>query len=104
MLWDTHNRKFWDVGERNVLRLSAARCQSILFALVACDGKVTSTFSLDVRDGRTTPPGMKPHQCAVLLRISLPVGAEGEFERLSGEKLEEPKVIHANTVSVTEAG
>jgi hypothetical protein len=96
MRWDDYTRKYWDVGDRVVFRLSQKRCAAFLHALVVCDGQIHDTHSLDIHDGKIIY-NMKPHECAVLFRISLPVGAEAQFEEIMGPGvLEEPRKVHLN--------
>jgi hypothetical protein len=97
MRWLGVGRKYWDVGERIPFRLSRQRCTDLIYALVACDGRIHDTFSLDIHDGEARL-NMKPHECAILLRISLPEGAEARFEEIMGKGiLTDPPKIQLNS-------
>lgn len=96
MKWDRKERKYWCVGDRKPFRLSRGRSARLLYALVACDGAIHETFSLDFRDGEAFR-GMPSHECAAVFLISLPVGAEGRFEEIVGPGfLTEPPRISAS--------
>jgi hypothetical protein len=91
-------RKYWDVGNDIPFRLSKDRCQKLLEALLRCDGKITDMFSLDIDfKTRELKYHMKPHEIAVLCRISLPEGQEFSFESIMGSKcLSEPPKLCLN--------
>lgn len=82
--------QYWDLGEIQPVRPSKASMAAILLALVRCNGKIHDTHSLELKDGEWLYPTAS---CAVLFRISLPVGQESRFQELSGFMLSPaPKV------------
>jgi hypothetical protein len=90
-------RKYWDVGEEPPFRLGKDACQKFLLALVQCDGKIHDQHSLDVGHSGRLMYGMKPHEIAVLFRISLPVGMHVRFDEIMGKNvLTEIPVINLN--------
>lgn len=72
--------KYWDLGEVQAVRPSKAAMAAILLALVKCHGKIHDTHSLELKDGEWLYPTTS---CAVVFRISLPVGQEARFQQLS---------------------
>lgn len=96
MKWDTQKRKYWDVGNTKVFRLSTKQCQNLLHALVMCDGRLHDSYSMEVRHGEVKP-GVKTHQIDACFRISLPEGAEETFESIMGAgTLDPPPRISLN--------
>ena len=85
--------RFWDLGEEDIICPSKNSLYKIMNALILCGGKMHSSYSLEARDGKWE---YGTRSCAVLFRISLPVGAEKNFEELSGFKLSEPPKIQLN--------
>jgi hypothetical protein len=81
-------RKYWDVGEEPPFRLGKDACQKFLLALAMCNGKIHDVDSLDIlwRSGEVIH-NLKPHEIAVLFRISLPVGMDTRFEDIMGKKV-----------------
>jgi hypothetical protein len=91
----SHKRNYWDIGDSEPFRLSKDNCQKLVEALVLCGGEVTSTFTLDDHAGEWRH-GLKAHQAAVLIRVSIPEGREDRFREILGHPIEEPPVIQAN--------
>jgi hypothetical protein len=97
MKWDTNNCKYWDVGEahNNVITLTKDKLYKIMLALILCDGKLHSSFSLEKKLNSTELMYPKRY-CAVVLRISLPIGAEEDFEKISGFIPTTPRKVTIN--------
>lgn len=90
------NREYFDLGEHPPFRPSKDRCQKLVMALILCGGKIVEMDSLDVYNGETLY-NMKPHEIAILIRISLPIGVKEKFESVMGyECLTEPPVIQGS--------
>lgn len=79
--------RFWDLGEEDIINPSQKSLYKIMNALILCGGKMHDSHSQEARDGKWEYP---TRSCAVVFRISLPIGTEGQFEELSGFKLTEP--------------
>ena len=95
MTWDNLETKYWDIGEENIITLTNARLAKIMKALILCEGKLHSSFCMEKERG-TTKLRYPERSCAVIVRISLPVGSEEEFEELSGCKLSEPPIVRGS--------
>lgn len=85
--------KFWDLGEEKIFVPSEKNLARVLNALILCNGKLHSSFSLEIKDGKWNNA---TRSCAVNLRISLPIDEEKRFEELSGFPLSEPDKIQMN--------
>lgn len=84
--------KYWDVGEiasMKIISLTKEKLYKIMLALILCEGKLHSSFSLEKKTGSTQLQYDKKY-CSVLLRISLPENAEQHFEKISGFTLTTP--------------
>lgn len=93
---DNNDRCYWDLGEEPPFRLGKDACQKFLFALVACDGQIHCTHSLDIVDvSAQAKDGLRPHQVAALFRVSLQRGMKDRFEEIMGmpDCLTDPPVI-----------
>jgi len=85
--------RFWDLGEEEIICPSQKSLSKIMNALILCHGKLHDTHSLEARDGEWKHP---TRSCAVVFRISLPIGTEEHFQELSGFTLSDPPEIHLN--------
>lgn len=85
--------RFWDLGEEDIVCPSKNSLYKIMNALILADGKMHSSYSMEARDGKWEHP---TRSCAVVFRISLPIGKEKLFEELSGFKLSDPPKVHLN--------
>lgn len=83
--------RYWDLGEEDIITPSQKNLAGILNALILCDGKLHDTHSSEARDGKWA---YNTRSCAIVFRISLPVGMEDRFKKLSGFKLSEPPQVH----------
>jgi len=94
--WDRCQIKFWDLGEQDpFIRMSDKNLSNILRAVITCEAEVTDTYCGEKRSG--VPEFLYSNRnCCVVLKIKLPIGAEEDFERLSGFKLSEPIKVHLN--------
>lgn len=88
-----NERKYWDIGEVDIIHPSKDRLSSILNAIILCEGHVHDSHSLEAVDGEWQ---YGARSCAVLIRISLPEGKEDAFQKLSKCTLTAPPVIHLN--------
>lgn len=80
--------EFWDLGETEVIHPSEKAMGKILRALVQCRGRVHDTYSGELNQDGTWRYGTS--SCAVLMRISLPLGKSKLFTELSGFQLSTP--------------
>lgn len=88
---------YWDVGEEPPFRLSKDRCQRLLHALVACDGRITDSMSFSFNKDGSLRTGIKIGSADALFRITLPIGMEDIFDSILGKNLRtEPPQIHMN--------
>ena len=95
MSWDKSTRGYWDVGEIPAyITLTEKKLAKLMKALILCDGKVHDIHCGEKKWG-TSDLKYKPRYCTALLRISLPLGAEQEFERISGLTLTSPPEVAA---------
>jgi len=93
-MWDDKVRKYWDLGEETVISLTPKKMGLIMRALIMCDGQVHDTHCSEKESGG--PTLRYPNRyCAVVLRISLPVGAEEDFEVISEQELSEVRKVGA---------
>ena len=92
MTWDKQEREYWDAGNYEPCSLNQKRMASLMLGLVLCDGKVHDIHCPEKIVG-TSDLRFKPSMCAACLRISLPVGAKEEFERIARLKLATPPRI-----------
>ena len=76
--------RFWDLGEEDIINPSQKSLYKIMNALILCKGKMHDSYSGEIKEHEWTSP---TRSCAVVLRISLPIGEESKFEELSGFKL-----------------
>ncbi len=96
MKYNMDERKYWFIGDHNIVRLSKDNCQRILYGLVACQGQLHTCFSTCIKDGGVTH-GIKVGSADASFTISLPIDAADDFEKIAGIGiLEEPYVIHGN--------
>jgi hypothetical protein len=79
--------QFWDLGEEDIICPSKNNLYNILNALILCNGQIHDSHSLEARNGKWEQP---TRSCAIMLRISLPIGTEERFQELSGFKLSKP--------------
>lgn len=87
--WNPRKTEFWDAGDiEPFLMLSQKKMANVMMALVRCDATLHQSHCLEKVYG-TSELTFKPSQCAVVLRVELPVGAEKDFEEISGLKLTE---------------
>lgn len=75
-------RTYWDA---NLDRGSVKGMANFFRALVLCSGEFHDSYVSDIN--------LAFHHQSVFTRISLPAGAEGEFEEISGIKLEKPPTL-----------
>lgn len=97
-MWNKQNHKYWDIGEPLFgpsISLADAPMARIMRAIVICDGKIYDTFCMEKK---MNSPELKfaNRHCRVVMRISLPVGAENEFEKISRFKLSKPPKVSVN--------
>ena len=80
--------EFFDLGEQTAVRCSAVSMSAILEGIIRCHGKIHATHCLELdSDGSFRYARGK---CAVVFRISLPVGKKELFESITGFKLSMP--------------
>lgn len=84
------NRKYWDLGEENIIAPSKKNLANILNALILCKGKLHNIHSSEIRDSQWV---YNTRSCAVVFRISLLIDMRDKFEELSGYKLSNPPQI-----------
>ena len=94
-MWNSHNRKFWSIGEDKPITLTDAKLSRIILALILCDGQLRGSYCSGKKMGSPVLVVEKRYTAAVMI-IALPIGAESDFESISGVKLEEPPEIHIN--------
>ena len=95
MSWDKSKRVYWDVGDTPpYISLTQKKLASLMLALIRCDGKVHDIHCGEKLWG-TSDLKYKPQFCSACLRVSLPVGTDAEFERISGLGLTEPPKVTA---------
>jgi hypothetical protein len=82
--------RFWDLGEEDIINPSQKSLYNIMNALVLCGGKLHDTHSLEIKNNEWLYP---TRSCAVVFRISLPIGIESKFEEISGFKLSDPPKV-----------
>lgn len=86
-------RKYWDVGEATPLRPTSSALGHVMNAIILCDGRIHDTYSMEIRKRDWLFPA---RSCSIMLRVCLPVGAESDFERISGMKLSVPPEVGVN--------
>jgi hypothetical protein len=81
--------RLWAIGEYEpFIRMTDASLAKIMRALIATDGSLRSAHVEEL-------PGVKnPNMNIVTMQIALPIGAETEFKRISGQT---PQVIDIAT-------
>lgn len=89
MNWIKGLSRFWDIGEETIISLTEKNLARVLRALIQCEAKVHDTHCLEKKVG-STALRYPTKSCSVVIRISLPVGAEQDFEAISGHKLSKP--------------
>ena len=99
MAWDKYKRKYWDVGEarsEHIISLATEPMARLMRAIIRCDAQVYDTFCMEkhLNDSKLK---FDNRYCGVILRISLPEGAEEEFEAISNCKLTVPAKITTNS-------
>ena len=82
--------RFWDLGEEDIICPSQKSLYKVMNALILCNGKMHDSHSLEARDGKWE---YSTRSCAVVFRISLPIGMEERFEELCGFKLSDPPKV-----------
>lgn len=86
--------EFFDLGEETVVRCSAVSMSIILEGIIRCHGKIHDTHCMELDcDGKFR---YARGQCAVLFRISLPVGKKELFESITGFNLTVPPKFGIN--------
>lgn len=85
--------RYWDLGEEDIITPSQKNLAGILNSLILCNGKLHDTHSSEATDGKWA---YNTRSCAVVFRISLPVGMEERFKELSGFQLSDPPQVHLN--------
>jgi hypothetical protein len=88
--WDKYVRKHWEI--EGVVSLASAPLARVFRAIIQCDGKVHDSFCMEKYLGFSKLK-FDNRYCGVQLIISLPVGAEEEFEKLSKCKLREATTV-----------
>lgn len=87
--------KFWDLGEWQIIHPSQKSMASILDAIIRLAGKIHCTHCMEL-DRKTHEYRYPRAACAVLFRISLPVGSEIKFKEITGFALTEPPKVGVN--------
>ncbi len=87
-------RKYWDIGEADIITRSKDKLSSILNAIILCQGHVHDSHSLEAINGKWRYP---TRSCSVVFRISLPEGMEERFKELSKCKLTTPPVVRGSS-------
>jgi len=90
---DTTLRRFWEMGDHEIITRSQKNLAAIMNALILCKGKLHDSFSLEARDGEWKHP---TRSCAITFIISLPIGMEAKFEELTGFELKDPPKVVTN--------
>jgi len=91
-MWDDKVRKYWDLGEETIISLSDKKLARVMRALIQCDGQIHDMHCME--KDTCGPVLWYPNgSCSVLMRISLPVGAEGDFEVISEQELSEVEQV-----------
>lgn len=84
--------KYWDLGEAKAVHPSQKSMAAILDAIIRLHGKIHCTHCMEL-DRKTHEYRYPRAACAVLFRISLPVGSETKFKEITGFELTEPPQI-----------
>lgn len=87
--------KYSDLGEDTPIRPSQKAMSAILDAIIRLHGKIHCTHCMEL-DSKTHEYRYPRAACAVLFRISLPVGIEKKFQELTGLELTEPPKVGIN--------
>jgi len=94
MMWDAYKTKYYDIGEvEPFIRMTDKRLANILRAIITCDGEIHSSFSLE-KELNGPIFRYNNRNCAVVIRVKLPIGSEQIFEEISQCKLSEPIKVH----------
>lgn len=93
MSWKTYIQKKWEI--EGVVSLADAPMARVFRALIRCDGELDSAFCME-KHLDSSKLKFDNRYCGVQLLISLPVGAEEEFKKLSKCELKEPQTVHVN--------
>ena len=91
-MWDDKVRKYWDLGEETIVSLSDKKLARVMRALIQCDGQIHDTHCMEKERGGPVL-GCPNRSCSVLMRISLPTGAEEDFEVISEQELSEVRQV-----------
>lgn len=94
--WDRCQTKFWDLGYQDPpIRMSEKNLSNILRAVVTCEAEITDTYCSEKKSG--LPEFLYSNRnCCMVFKIKLPIGAEEDFQKLTGFKLTEPIKVHLN--------
>jgi len=94
--WDRCQTKFWDLGAQDPpIRMSDKNLSNILRATITCEAEIADTYCMEKQSG--LPEFLYSNRnCCAIFKIKLPIGAEEDFQRLSGFKLSEPIKVHLN--------
>jgi hypothetical protein len=69
--------EFWDLGEKDVIRLSSKAMSKVMLGLIRVQGRLLDTHV----DGDFY---LKPQYCTALFRVAIPTGRASEFEEYTG--------------------
>lgn len=94
--WDIYETKIWELGNKEpFIRMSDKSMAQVTKAVITCEAQIIDTYCGEKRSG--LPEFLYSNRnCCVVFLIKLPIGAEEDFERLSGFKLSEPIKVHLN--------
>jgi hypothetical protein len=78
---------YYDIGEDDIINPSMNRLGKIMDALIRCRGKLHDSHSLDLSG---TDWKHSCRSCAIVLRVSIPIGLENTFQEIAGVRLTLP--------------
>jgi hypothetical protein len=87
---NSNNKKFWILGEEEIITPSSKNLGKILLAIITHKGRLLTSFSNELRDGKWIYPTVS---CSIILGIELPADTEDLFMNDTGFTLTEPQVI-----------
>ncbi len=87
---NNNSKKFWILGEEEIITPSVKNLGKILLAIITYKGKLLTSFSSELRDGKWAYTTIS---CSIILGIELPIGTENLFMHDTGFTLTEPEVI-----------
>jgi hypothetical protein len=75
--------------------MSDKNLSNILRATITCEATITDTYCMEKKSG--LPEFLYSNRnCCVIFVIKLPIGAEEDFQQISGFKLSEPIKVNLN--------